>query len=71
MLDKANKRDFNCFPQFRKGCFHLPVLRPDGSAAHDAELPRRRIAWTPALLQPIRYKVIIRIHLSASGRRYI
>jgi hypothetical protein len=44
---------------------------PIGSAAHDAELPRRRIAWTPALLQPIRYKVIIRIHLSASGRRYM
>jgi hypothetical protein len=45
MRDKVDKRDFNRFPRFHEGCFHLPVLRPDGSAAHDAKLPRRRIAW--------------------------
>jgi hypothetical protein len=71
MPDKANKRDFNCFPQFHKGCFHLPLLAPTARrpARQGFSAPPLLLAATP--FQPNRYKVIIRIRLSAGGRRYI
>lgn len=72
MLDKVNSRDFNGFPRLPTmkdasvNRFLSPFARPPaGLSFRAASLGRR------ASLERIRYKVIIRIRLSARGWRYM